>query len=154
MSARYGLRAISSILALLAIPSNLQAQTGDWRAVQNLQNGSRIIVKAKQSYYCAFEGATEDHMVCEVHKRRSLRTTSLTIPRTEVREVRVLPNQAKHAYVGAGIGSGVGAITAAATHKTSRGAYAFFGALVGAGFGALVGALVSVFRRGKIIYSR
>jgi hypothetical protein len=149
------LRIISSMLALFMLGSSLQAQTGDWRAVKNLEPGTHIIVKAQRGYYCRVEGATDDQLVCEVQKRRSLRHVTLTIPRAEVREVRTLPNQAKSAWIGAGIGAGAGAIAGGSGSRTSRGANAFFGALAGAGLGALIGAFVPLFRiRGKIIYKR
>jgi hypothetical protein len=155
MAASGKLRIISSMLVLLMLGSSLQAQTGDWRAVQNLKLGSRIIVKAQRRYLCSIDGATDDQLVCEVQKRRSLGHTTLTIPRAEVSEVRTLPNQAKDAWIGAGIGAGAGAIAAGSGSRTSRGANAFFGALAGAFFGGLVGAFVPLFQlRGKIIYQR
>jgi hypothetical protein len=151
-------QAISSILAGLLFGSNAQAQTGDWRAVQDLNPGSRILVKSQHSYLCSVEGTTDEELVCEVQKRRSLGTSTIMIPRAEIREVRVLPNQAKEAWIGAGIGAGAGAIAAGAGSRTYKGANAFFGGLAGAGLGALVGAAVPVFqvifRRSKLIYKQ
>jgi hypothetical protein len=151
---------ISSIVVVLFFEFTAQAQTGDWQAVQNLKPGSRILVKAQHRYLCSMEGATDDELVCEGHQPRSLRLSTLTIPRSEIQEVRMLPqpNQAKDAWIGAAIGAGAGATAAASNSRTSRGANAFFGALAGAGFGALVGAMVPVFqvifRHGKLIYKR
>ena len=151
-------RMIHCMFALLIAASSAQAQTGDWQAVKNLKPGSQVIVKAQRGYSCSVEGANDDQLVCEVQEHRSLRTSTLTIPRAEVREVRVLPNQAKDAWIGAGIGAGVGAIVAGSASRASPGANAFFGALGGAGLGALVGAMVPlfqfIFQRGKIIYKR
>ena len=152
------LRIISSMLVVLLFGSNAQAQTGDWQAVENLKLGTRVIVKAQHRYACSVEGTTEEQLVCEVHQPRSFRTTTLTIPRAEIREVRTLPNQSKDAWIGAGIGAGAGAVTAASTSRTSRGANAFFGALAGGLVGGIVGMTVPVFQlifqHGKIIYKR
>jgi ABC-type Fe3+-siderophore transport system permease subunit len=96
-------------------------------------------------------------LVCEVRKPRSfLATITVIIPRAEVREVRVLPDEGKYAAIGAGIGAGAGAVTVGIHSKSNRGVDAFFGALAGAGVGALAGAFVSLFQlviqRGKTIY--
>jgi hypothetical protein len=147
---------ISSLFVVLLLGWNAQAQTGDWQAVENLKLGTHVIVKAQHRYACSVEGTTEEQLVCEVRQPRSFRTTTLTIPRAEIHEVRTLPNQSKDAWIGAGIGAGAGAVTAASTSRTARGANAFFGALGGAGVGALVGGMVAVFQvifqRGKLIY--
>lgn len=149
-------QAISSILVGLLFSSNAHAQTGDWRAVQDLNPGSHILVKAQRRYLCSVEGATDDELICEVGQRRTLRTSTIRIPRSDIREIRVLPNQAKDAWIGAGIGAGAGAIAAGTGNRTDKGFYAFFGGLAGAGIGALVGATVPIFqvifRRSKLIY--
>ena len=151
---------ISSMLVALFFGFTAQAQTGDWQALQNLKPGSYILVKAHHRYRCSVEGATDDELICEGHLPRSLRVSTLRIPRSEVHEVRRLPqsNQAKDAWIGAAIGAGAGATAAASDSRTSRGANAFFGGLAGAGLGALLGATVPVFqvifRRGNLIYKR
>src|SRR5437870_13133404 len=81
-------RMIHCMFALLIAASSAQAQTGDWQAVKNLKPGSQVIVKAQRGYSCSVEGANDDQLVCEVQEHRSLRTSTLTIPRAEVREVR------------------------------------------------------------------
>src|SRR5437879_7032281 len=131
----------SSMVVALFFGFTAQAQAGDWQAVQNLKPGSYILVKAQHGYRCSVEGATDDELICDGHLPRSLRMSTLRIPRSEILEVRRLPqpNQAKDAWMGAAIGAGVGATVAARSSKTSPGANAFFGALGGAGFGALVG---------------
>lgn len=116
-------RMIHCMFALLIAASSAQAQTGDWQAV------SSTLVKAQRRYLCYVENATDNELVCKVHQPRSLRLSTLTIPRAQVREVHLLPNQAKDAWIGAGIGAGAGAAVAASTSRTSRGASAFFGAL-------------------------
>ena len=146
------------MLALLLLGSNAQARhnTGDWRAVENLEPGVHVIVKAQRKYACVVEGATEDQLVCWVHQRRPFPLISIAIPRAEVREVRTLPNQAKDAWIGAGIGAGAGAIAAGVQSRDYPGINAFFGGLAGAGGGALVGSIFPIFdyliKHGKCIY--
>jgi hypothetical protein len=108
---------------------------------------------------CLFASASEEELVCNRPRNRLLRLPArMTIPRGEIREVRMEPQQPKEAWIGAAIGAGAGAAAAASNSRTSPGAHAFFGALGGAGVGALVGATVPVFqvifRRGKLIYKR
>lgn len=152
----------SLLLVLLMFESSGWAQTGgDWQAVQRLQPGVRLLVKAQHRYLCYLESATEDELICRVHARRPFRMVSVSIPRSEIQEVRKLPNpnQAKDAWIGAGIGAGAGAISAGTRSKSAPGANAFFGGLAGAGLGALVGATVPIFqvvffRQGKLVYRR
>ena len=153
---------LSLVIAALLVGSNAQAQaqaqtqTGDWRAVENLEPGSHVIVKAQRRYACTVEGATESELTCWVHRRRPFRIVSIVIPRSEIREVRTLPNQAKDAWIGAGIGAGAGAIAAGTTSRDYPGFNAFIGGLAGAGGGALVGATIPIFqyliKHGKCIY--
>src|SRR5262250_3106981 len=93
-----------SLLALIVFASNLQAQASDWKTVQNLPSGARIIVKAQHKYSCELQGTTDDELLCAVQKRRSFGTIVVRIPRAEVREVRTLPNQGRSAAIGAGLG--------------------------------------------------
>lgn len=154
----------SSTLVMLLLASSVPAQTGrssrqaqlgNWRVVQNLEPGTRITVKARKSYRCSFEYATQDELVCEGRRAFAIRRPSpFIIPRAEIREIRVQPNQAKHGRIGAGIGAGVGAVAGASQARSYRGTHAFFGALGGALFGSVVGMAVPIFRRGKIIYKR
>jgi len=151
---------ISSLLVVLTLGSSVQAQNGDWQAVENLKPGTRILVKARHRYLCSMEGAADDELVCEGRQHRSLRLSTLKIPRSEIHEVRMLPklNQTKDAWIGAAIGAGASATAAANNSETARGVNAFFGALAGAGFGALVGAMVpvfqAIFRHSKLIYKQ
>lgn len=151
---------LSAMLVVLLLEPNAQAkkQTGDWRVVENLQPGTHVIVKAQHKYACMVEGATDDELVCEVHLPRSFRTTTVTIPRAEIREVRTLPNQARDAWIGAGIGGAAGAVAAGTNSRTYPGVNAFFGGLAGAAGGAIVGAMVPIFQyliqHGKTIYKQ
>jgi hypothetical protein len=149
---------IFSLLVVLLIGSNAQARTGDWQAVKNLQPGARIMVKTQHRHPCIFVSATEDELFCDVprHWRLGL-PAGMTFSRPEIREVRKLPNQAKDAWIGAGIGAGAGAVIAGTGSRTYPGVNAFFGGLAGAGPGALVGAMVPIFQLafhdgGKLIY--
>ena len=149
---------IFSPLVVLLLGSNAQARTGDWRTVKNLQPGARIIVKTQHRHPCILVSATEDELFCDVprHWRLGL-PAGMTFSRREIREVRKLPNQAKDAWIGAGIGAGAGAVIAGTGSRTYPGVTAFFGGLAGAGPGALVGAMVPIFELafhggGKLIY--
>jgi len=152
---------LTACMVILALSPCAEAQTGSWQAVENLPPGRQISVEAQRRYSCILESANDSELVCEVHRRRTPRTSTITIQRAEVREVRearTLPNQRKSALIGAGIGAGGGAIAAGVNSTTSRGANAFFGGLAGAGIGALVGATVpvfqAIFKRGTLIYRR
>jgi hypothetical protein len=149
---------ISSVLVALLFESSAHAQTGDWQAVENLRTSSYILVKTQRRYRCSVESVTEDNLICVTHLPRSSRLFVLTIPRSEIREVRLLPHpdQAEDARIGAVIGAGAGAIANASATTGPRGANALFGGLAGAGLGALIGAFVPVFQvafqRSKLIY--
>ena len=110
-------RIISWVLVVLLFASSTEAQIGDWQAVENLKSGTRILVKATERYFCSFEGASNDQLVCEVPKHGSLGRATVAILRSEITEVRRLPNQAKAAWIGAGVGAGAGAVLGASTSK-------------------------------------
>jgi hypothetical protein len=60
---------ISSMLVVHFFGTSAKAQTGNWQAVENLQPGRPILVKAQRDYFCILEGANDDQLVCEVHQR-------------------------------------------------------------------------------------
>gem|GEM_PF-5794802 len=150
------------MILLIVFEPVAQAQSGDWRAVERLAPGTCVGVKVegKRRMWCSVEGATDTALICEVHVRRHLRTSTLTISRSDVEEVRLLPhpNQARDAEIGALIGAGAGATSGAINNPLVRGPAAFIDGLAGAGFGALVGSLVAVVQfvvqRSKVIYKR
>lgn len=166
-------RIFSSLVGVLLIALNAQAQTqnqtqpqarnGDWQTVKHLEPGTRISVKTQSNYRCSVEDVTDDELICGT--RTPFREATLTIRRSEIREIRIAPhpNQAKDSWIGAGIGAGAGAIAAGTTAAQAPGRnypgfHAFVGGLAGAGGGALVGATIPIFQvlfqRGKIIYKR
>ena len=155
-SVKHKRQMISALLAVLLLASNAQAQTGDWQAVKNLRPGTRISVKTQHRYPCFFASATEDELVCNGPDRLLRLPPRMTFSRGEIREIRMGPNQAKDAWIGAGIGTGAGAIAAGTGSRDYPGFHAFIGGLAGAGVGALVGATVPIFQEifhhGKIIY--
>jgi hypothetical protein len=120
---------------------------------------TEISVKTQRRYRCVVEEVTEDELVCEA-RGRWFRVSTLVIRRSEINEVRVRPhpNQAKDAWIGAGIGAAAGAIAAGTTSRDYPGFHAFVGGAAGAAGGALVGGIVPIFQilvqRGKIIYKR
>lgn len=166
---------VSSMLVMLLLTANTQVQLqtqaqvqprggiGDWNIVKSLMPGTRISVKTQHRYRCSVENGTDDELYGEVHVPRSFRVIRLLIRRSEIRELRIAPhpNQAKDAWIGAGIGAGAGAIAAGtmaaeANGRNYPGFPAFVGGLGGAAGGALVGGTVPIFQvlfeRGKIIY--
>lgn len=149
---------IFSLLSLLLFSPGVRAQKSDWHRVEMLEPGSWLHVKAQRKYFCVLEGVANDQLVCEVHKRRSFRTTTIWIPRAEVREVRKVPNlddQQRDGWIGAGVGAAAGAITAGSTTRTYRGANAALGGLGGAVFGFIAGQSVPLFQmHGRLIYKR
>ena len=138
--------------------AQLHSQPGDWQAVKNLLPGTHISVKTQQRYRCSVESVTDDELACGT--RTPFRAVTLTIRRSEVHEIRISPkpNQAKDAWIGAGIGAGAGAIAAGTSGREYPGFDAFVGGAGGAAGGALVGGIVPVFQlllqRGKVIYKR
>lgn len=162
MAQRYKQQLISGALVVLLFASSVQAQsggsrpqaqTGDWQTVQNLQPGTRLTVKGRKTYSCFFEHATADELICEGRRPFAIRRPlSFTIPRTEIREIRVKPSQSKHGCIGAVAGAAVGAAVGASRAKGPRGAGAVIGAPAGALVGGMVGLTIAIFRRGKVIY--
>lgn len=153
MVKQFTLKLISGMLAALLFASNAQAQVGDWQVVQKLKPETLISVKAGERYSCSFQKATLDALTCRpVLHRLTKQPATLTIPRREVRQVRLEPNQAKHGWIGAGIGAGVGAAVGASRSTGPRRGRWIAPALGGALVGGVIGLMVSIFRRGKIIY--
>jgi len=161
----------SSMLAMFLLTASAHPQSqartqlnspgpaGDWQAVKNLLPGTEIFVKTHRRYRCVVKEVTQDEVVCE-EQGRWFRVSTLMIRRSEINEVRVRPhpNQAKDAWIGAGIGAGAGAIAAGTTSKDYPAFHAFVGGAGGAAAGAFVGGVVPIFQlifqRGKIIYKR
>lgn len=152
------LAVLSSLLVLLLCAPGVRAQKNDWRKVEQLEPGSWLHVKAQRKYFCVLEGVAHDELICEVHLRRSFATATIAIPRSEVREVRKLPNpddQHRDGWIGAGIGATAGAILAGTGARAYRGANAAVGGLGGGAAGYFAGALVPLFQmHGKLIYKR
>ncbi len=170
VSGRRRRQILYSMLAVLLLGASAQAQSqapaqdrrrggaGDWSVVKNLMPGTRISVKTHHRYRCLVENVTDDELVCGTHA--PFRSITLMIRRSEIREIRVAPhpNQAKDAWIGAGIGAGAGAVLGGTQSRDYPGFNAFVGGLAGALPGALIGGMVPifqvVFQRGKIIYKR
>ena len=146
------------LVSLLA--STAQSQTGDWHAVENLQTGTLISVRAKHRVKCTFVAATADMVTCQLITGGLLGTVSkaaikMIFDRQNVREVRLQHSDGSNTAVGAVVGAGVGAVFGAVGRNTdlNRGA----STVVGAGFGALLGGflgLVLPLRHGRIIYRK
>jgi hypothetical protein len=148
------LKIFLSLLAGLILVSAAQAQTGDWRAVENLAPGTRISVKIRFHMLCDVTRVTDAALMCElVHQR--IRRGEMTFNRKLVREVRLEHSDQANTAIGASLGGGVGMTVGASLVNPSLDRAA--GALVLGTVGALVG---GVFGRdfpifhGKVIYKR
>jgi hypothetical protein len=140
---------VLTVLVLLpGARGQVQAQTGDWQAVQKLNPGTRISVRAQHRFPCLLEYATADELSCKVPDNRLIRLPyKITIRRGDIREIRLESSQAKDGWIGAGIGAGMGVVLGASTGKRSP-----IPALGGAMIGGVVGTMVPIFRHGKIVY--
>src|SRR4029077_378728 len=111
-------------LILLSLATrNSQAQTSDWRAVQNLQPGTLISVKSKHRVKCKFLRATDDAVSCEIIRGGLLGVATKAPPdlmfnRQSVREVRLEHADGSNAAIGAVIGAGAGAVFGASGPNT------------------------------------
>jgi len=149
---------IHCMLAFLVFASSAHAQTGDWRALENLKPRSRISVKVRLRTICFFVRATHNELVCELpaDHRIPFRQSQLTFDRQSIREVRLEHSEAADAALGAAIGGGVGAAVGASV-KGSGSLTRGGGALLLGAIGGLVGGF---FGRdfpplhGKAVYKR
>lgn len=158
-------RILALMVASLTIASTLEAQTGDWQAVQNLTPGTRLSVKLKLSYYCIFQYATDDEVVCGV-PRPFFRFGTRSYPRAKIREIRIPPDprKSKGGKIGAGIGAGTVVVAAVIAGRNNPSpeypdaltipVAAAGGAFAGWLIGGLVSAVHGTFKKGKLIYKR
>ena len=157
-------KTIPLLLAPLLLAAGALAQTGNWQAVQDLQPGTRISVRANHSFGrnpCFFLSANDEQLVCErvLHSRRRMIISPIppeaVYQRSRVREVRLEHSEAANTMAGAGIGAGVGAALGASVNNgtVTRGG----GALLLGGLGALVGGSFGrefPIIHGKVVYRR
>jgi uncharacterized protein YcfJ len=149
------LRIVFLLLAPLIVSSSALAQTADWGAVENLQPGTPIFVKAQKDYTCWVERVTASELVCSVPELFS--RSSITIPRSEVREVCLERDKKKYTATGAAIGATAGAIVGANANtntRRSRVTGALAGGLAGGFVGGATGNAIATFRKGKVIFKR
>ena len=153
VSSNKKLRIISSVLVVLLFGSNVQAQNGDWQAVQNLKRGTRISVKARHRVICFFKTATDDELICKPPRLFFLGRAEARFDRQSVREVRIKRNEENDGWIGAGAGAGVGAAVGVNT-GTPRGGKAIVDTLLGAFLGGMVAGVVPIFHHDKTVYKR
>jgi hypothetical protein len=142
-----------------ASPQTQTRAASDWRAVQNIQRGSVISVKAPGLRHarCYFDYADEQALYCVRVQHGSLRLhpPGITVPRRDAQEVRLEHSEAANAAAGAAIGAGAGAAIGAGTGDrtlTRPG-----GALLLGGIGAIIGGFAGhdlSILPGKIVYKR
>jgi hypothetical protein len=145
-----------SLLLAASAAGLAQSSTAGWQVVETLKSGTSIrITLTKEKFFCSFDSADENGLVC--HKRRAGVEHSISLQRDEIQLIR-----ARNAtwsviggtLVGAGLGAGIGAIVDAGIKnpETTNNAK-FTGGLARAGglFGALMG-LATEFVPGKLLY--
>ncbi len=106
-------RIIAFFLAFSLSVATLQAQSDNWRSVENLESGTPISVEAHHRVSCLFLRATDDALFCEfvANSRFETITRTLKLDRRDIRQVgmgkRYSP--AKDAAIGAAVGGAIGA---------------------------------------------
>ena len=136
----------------------LEAQSSDWRSVEELAPGTAISVVAKfrrgtGRQGCELARATDRELVCDRHILDDVRR--LTFAREKVREVRLeIPDDnrmLRGAIIGGAIGSLLGALGATrATDPEVRGYAPFYGPIIGVLLGGAIGS--HVHRHGAVVY--
>jgi hypothetical protein len=133
-----------------------QSSTAGWQVVESLKSGSAIrITLSKEKFFCSFDSADENGLVC--HKRKAGVEHSISLPKDQIQLIRARNAAASiigGTLIGAGVGAGIGAIVDAGIKnpETTNNAK-FTGGLARAGglLGALMG-LATEFVPGKLIY--
>ena len=141
--------------AIILFTQSVQAQKGDWSAVERLRPGTPISVKFRSRARCIFESATDDYLVCERLPRGPIwfGPSELKFSRRIIHEVRLEHSDCANAAVGTAVGAGVG--FAVGTGLPSRGGSRLVsGGFLGILFGAIGHAFGSDFpiSHGAVIY--
>ena len=147
--------------SFLLLASTAQAQTGDWRLVQNIQVDTVISVQTQHRVKCAFLYATDTEVVCRpVHRGLAglagIGPSEFRFERQRVREVRLEHSDGHNAAVGAAIGAGAGAVFGAVGRNTvlNRGASTVVGGAFGGLAGGFLGVVLLPLRHGKVVYEK
>jgi hypothetical protein len=143
---------------LFAAPAAGLAQqpSQDWQRVESLKVGTSIrIALSQQKFFCAFDSADGDGLVC--HKRQAGVDRSISLRKTDIRLIRARNATGSvigGALLGAGAGAGIGAIVDSGIKNPNTTNNAkFTGGLARAGgvLGALFG-IATEFVPGKLLY--
>jgi hypothetical protein len=136
----------------------LQAQTGDWAAVQALPEDSAISVQIQRRVTCIFRRATDNELICD--RGSELRGyTELVLDRQHIRQVRLERWKVAKTVAATAIGVAVGAtLGATLPHDVESSVYGgmFFGLLGGTLTGGFfeAGGWHLIPPHGPIIYQR
>jgi len=133
-----------------------QQPSQDWQRVESLKAGASIrITLSQQKFFCAFDSADGDGLVC--HKRQAGVNRSISLRKADIRLIRarnMTGSAIGGALIGAGGGAGIGAIVdSSIKNATTTNNAKFTGGLARAG--ALLGALFGIateFVPGKLLY--
>jgi hypothetical protein len=146
-------KAISFLLSIALLASPARAQTGDWRAVQQLPGGTRLKIKLRHGHtfgHCDFLGATDKALTCDYGGL--LWDARPQYSRDNIKAVYLVHNARA---IGFGIGAGSGAVIGAATTHgplVNRELFAVFDAGILGGLGYLFGTVLDPFFHGKAVY--
>ena len=128
----------------------------DWQRVESLKVGSSIrITLSQQKFFCAFDSADGDGLIC--HKRQAGVNHSISLRKADIRQIRARNATGSiigGALLGAGAGAGIGAIVDSGIKNANTTNNAkFTGGLARAGglLGALFG-IATEFVPGKLLY--
>jgi hypothetical protein len=142
---------------LFAVPAGLAQQpTKDWHGVESLKPGTSIrIALSRQRFFCAFDSADDDGLVC--HRRQAGADRSISLHKADIQMIRrrnATGSVIGGTLIGAGVGAGIGAIVdsgiknpGATNNAKFTGGLARAGGLLGALFG-----IATEFVPGKLLY--
>jgi hypothetical protein len=137
---------------LVMFTSGASAQSGDWRAVQDLPAGTRLKIKLKHGRtfgHCDFAGASDDTLRCDYPGPRYI---SAQYRRDNIKAVYLTHNAR---LIGFGIGAASGVIIGAAATPgpaAGRELFAVIDGTVLGGVGYFFGTVADPFFHGKAIY--
>jgi hypothetical protein len=133
-----------------------QSSTAGWQVVETIKSGTSIrITLTKEKFFCSFDSADENGLVC--HKRRAGVDHSISLQRDEILLIRARNATGSiigGTLIGAGLGAGIGAtVDAGIKNPETTNNAKFTGGLARAGglLGALMG-LATEFVPGKLLY--
>ena len=133
-----------------------KAQSNDWQAVKAIAPRSTISVRVlgqRGRRECELLNVTDSALTCVVWRRRFEK--QISVPRSEVHEVRLEHPEQDRTIIGAVIGGAAGAVlggiaVSVSSDPETKVAAPIFGAILGVSFGAGVGGGIHL--HGPVVY--